>query len=235
MFAEGEGKFMPEDSYLNNVREPLENLYLGFIDFLPNFLVAVIVLVVGWILAVSISKLIKSLLLSAKVDEFGNRLGLDQISARTSVQMSVAGTIAWLVKWFILVAIFLAAADILGLDQISNFLRDVLGYIPDVVAGAAILMAGLLLARFLSRLVRHSVQAAGLGSADLLAAVTQWAIVVFTVLATLQQLGVAPAFVQTLYTGFIAMLAIAGGLAFGMGGRDHASRALDKIERDIKS
>jgi hypothetical protein len=223
------------DNYLNDVREPLQNLYAGIVDFLPRFLVAVIVLVVGLILAVTIARLIKSLLQSAKVDEMGNRMGLDQVSARTGVQMSIAGAIAWLVKWFVLIVIFLGAADILGLDQISNFLRDILGYIPDVVAGAAILMAGLLLARFLSRLVRHSVQAAGLASADLLAAVTQWAIVVFTVLATLQQLGVAPAFVQTLYTGFIAMIAIAGGLAFGMGGREHASRVLDKIERDIKS
>jgi len=226
---------MNDDTYLDNVREPLQNLYNGFVDFLPSFLTAVIVLVVGWILATFAAKLIKSVLQGAKVDEFGNRLGLDQVSARTNMQMSVAGTLAWLVKWFILVTIFLAAADILGLDQISNFLRDILAYIPDVVAGAAILMAGLLLARFVARVVRHSVQAAGLGSADLLAAVAQWSISVFTILATLQQLGVATAFVQTLYTGFIAMVAIAGGLAFGMGGRDHATRALDNIERDIKS
>jgi hypothetical protein len=226
---------MNDETYLDNVRQPLENLYNGFVDFLPSFLTAVIVLVVGWMLATFAAKLIKSLLQSAKVDEFGNRLGLDQVSARTSVNMSVSGTLAWLVKWFILITIFLAAADILGLDQVSSFLRDILAYIPDVVSGAAILMVGLLLARFMARVVRHSVQAAGLGSADLIAAVTQWAIVVFTVLATLQELNVATAFVQTLYTGFIAMVAIAGGLAFGMGGREHASRALDKIERDIKS
>ena len=226
---------MNEDNYVDNVREPLQNLYNGFIDFLPSFLVAVIVLVVGWILASFIARVLKSLLVSAKFDEFGDRLGLDQVSNRTGVKMSVAGTIAWLVKWFLLVALFLGAADILGLDQISNFLRDVLGYIPNVVAAAAILLAGLLVARFLSRVVRGAVQAAGLASADLLAAVTQWSIAVFTVLATLQQLGVAAAFVQTLYTGFIAMVAIAGGLAFGLGGREHATRILNKIERDIKS
>lgn len=226
---------MNDEDYLSQVSEPLENLYNGFVDFLPNFLVAVIILVVGWIIAIWIAKLIKSLLLGTKVDEFADKLGMDQVSSRTGIKMSVAGTIAWLVKWFLLIALFLAAADIMGLDQISNFLRDVLDYLPNVIAGAAILLAGLLLGRFLSRLVRASVQAAGLASADLLAAVTQWAIAVFTILATLQQLGVAAAFVQTLYTGFIAMVAIAGGLAFGLGGRDHAARVLDKIERDIKS
>lgn len=223
------------DNYFQNLQDPIQNLYAGFIDFLPNFLVAVIVLVVGWILAMSIGKLIKSILVSARVDEFSNKLGLDQVASKTGTHMTVAGTIAWLVKWFILIAIFLAAADILGLDEISDFLRDVLSYIPNVVAGAAILLAGLMLARFLARVVRTSVAAAGLASGDLLAAVTQWAIVVFTVLATLQQLRIAPDFVGTLYTGFIAMIAIAGGLAFGLGGKEHASRILDKIERDIKS
>jgi hypothetical protein len=223
------------NNYWENVENPLRDLYNGFVSFLPNFLVAVIILVVGWILAVAVGKLVKSVLVSAKVDELGDKVGLSEASNRTGMRLSIAGTIAWLVKWFLLVAFFLAAADILGLAEISNFLRDILAYIPNVVAGAAILMAGLLVARFLAKVVRHSVQAAGLASADLLGAVTQWAIVVFTVLATLQQLGVAAAFVQTLYTGFIAMIAIAGGLAFGLGGRDHAARALDKIERDIKS
>jgi hypothetical protein len=226
---------MNENNYLNDVQEPLRNLYNGFIDFLPNFLMAVIVLVVGWILAVTIAKLLKSVLVSAKVDEIGDKVGLSEASNRTGIKLSVAGTIAWLVKWFLLVAFFLAAADILGLDKVSEFLQDVLAYIPRVVAAAAILLAGLLVARFLSRVVRGSVAAAGLVSADLLGAVTQWAIVVFTVLAALQQLVIAPELVGTLFTGFVYMIALAGGLAFGLGGKEHASRVLDKIERDIKS
>ncbi|MBI4049285.1 MAG: hypothetical protein HY395_00505 [Candidatus Doudnabacteria bacterium] len=222
-------------NYPQAVTDAVSDLYARFITFLPNFLIAVIILVVGWILAVAVAKLVKSLLNTLKLDEVGDKLGLDQLSSRTGMRMSVSGAVAWLVKWFILLAVFLAAADILKLDKISDFLNDVLAYIPDVVAGAAILLVGTLVAHFLARLVRHSVQAAGLKSADMLGAVTQWSIMVFTVLATLHQLGVAPAFVQTLFTGVIAMLAIAGGLAFGLGGRDHASKVLDKIEKDIKS
>lgn len=222
-------------NYSNAVAESLRDLYVRFIDFLPNFLVAVIILVVGWIVASAVAKLIKQVLQSVKIDEIGDKLGLDQVSARTGVKMTISGALAWLVKWFVLIGVFLAAADILNLNQISEFLNQVLLYIPNVVAGAAILLVGSMVARFLARLVRHSVQAAGLQSADLLASVTQWSVMVFTILATLDQLKVASAFVQTLFTGIIAMVAIAGGLAFGMGGREHASRALDKIERDIKS
>jgi hypothetical protein len=226
---------MNSENYSNAVADSLRDLYARFISFLPNFLVAVIILVVGWIVASAVAKLIKQVLHSVKIDEVGDKLGLDQLSARVGMKMSISGTIAWLVKWFLLIGVFLAAADILNLDQISAFLNQVLLYIPNVVAGAAILLVGSMVARFLSGLVRHSVQAAGLKSADLLAAVTQWSVMIFTVLATLDQLKVAEAFVSTLFTGIIAMLAIAGGLAFGLGGREHASRALDKIERDIKS
>lgn len=213
----------------------LRDLYLRFINFLPNFLVAVIILVVGWVVAVFVAKIIKQILHTIKLDEIGDKLGLDEVSARTGMKMTVSGTVAWLVKWFLLIAVFLAAAEILGLTQISAFLNQVLLYIPNVIAGAAILLVGTMMARFLANLVRHSVQAAGLASADLLAAVTQWAVMIFTVLATLSQLQVAKPFVDTLFTGIIAMLAIAGGLAFGLGGRDHATKVLNKIEKDIKS
>jgi hypothetical protein len=223
------------NSYSDAVASSLRDLYARFINFLPNFLVAVIILVIGWVVATFVAKLVKQVLHSAKLDEIGDKLGLDEVSARTGMKMSVSGTIAWLVKWFLLVAIFLAAADILNLTQVSEFLNQVLLYIPSVVAAAAILLIGTMLARFLGNLVRHSVKAAGLVSADLLATVVTWAVMIFTVLATLNQLKVAQAFVQTLFTGIIAMIAIAGGLAFGLGGRDHASKVLDRVEKDIKS
>ncbi len=223
------------NSYSDAVASSLRDLYARFINFLPNFLVAVIILVVGWVVATFVAKLVKQVLHSAKLDEIGDKLGLDEVSARTGMKMTVSGTIAWLVKWFLLVAIFLAASDILNLTQVSEFLNQVLLYIPNVIAAAAILLVGSMVARFLGNLVRHSVKAAGLSSADLVATVTTWSVMIFTVLATLDQLKVATAFVQTLFTGIIAMLAIAGGLAFGLGGRDHANKVLDRVERDIKS
>ena len=222
-------------TYSTAVVDSLRALYIRLIDFLPSFIVAVIVLVVGLIVAIFVAKLVRQVLVSVKLDEVADKLGMDEVSNRTGMKMSVSGAIAWLVKWFLLLAIFLAATDILGLTQISEFLNSVLKYIPNVIAAAGIMLVGTMVAHFVARLVRNSVKAAGLHSADLLGSITQWAIVVFTFLATLDQLGVASAFVQTLFTGIIAMLAIAGGLAFGLGGKEHASKVLDMIEKDIKS
>src|SRR3989344_8471868 len=208
------------NSYSNVVAESMRNLYVRFINFLPEFLVAVIILIVGWVVAVFVAKLVKQVLHSIKIDELGDKLGLDEVSARTGMKMSVAGTIAWVIKWFILIAIFLAVADILELEQISSFLNDVLAYIPNVVAAAAILLVGTMVAQFLSKLVRHSVRSAGLHSGDMLAAVTKWAIMIFAILATLSQLQVAKQEVTALFTAFVYMIALAGGLAFGLGGKE---------------
>ena len=221
--------------YSTTVTQSLQDLYARLINFLPNFLVALIILVVGWVVAVFVAKLIKQVLQSVKLDELGDKLGLDELSNRSGMKMSVSGTIAWLVKWFLLLAIFLSAADILGLAQISAFFYQVLLFVPSVIAAAAIMLVGTMAAQFLARLVRNSVAAAGLTSADILGSITQWAVMIFTILAALDQLKVAAAFVQTLFTGVIAMLAIAGGLAFGLGGKEHASKVLDRVEKDIKS
>jgi len=222
-------------TYSVALTDSLKALYIRLINFLPNFVVAVVILIVGWVVAVFVAKLVKQILVSLKLDELGDKLGLDQLSERTGVKLTISGGISWIIKWFFLIAIFLAAADILGLQKVSDFFTQVLIYIPNVVAGAAILLLGTLMANFLARLVKHSVKAAGLGSADMLGSLTQWAIMIFTILATLSQLRVAEGFVQTLFTGIIAMLAIAGGLAFGLGGRDHANKVLNKVEKDIKS
>src|SRR5689334_20072655 len=139
---------MPTDYYSTNytsvVAGSLQDLYARLINFLPSFLIAVILLIIGWVVAAFVAKIIRQLLHAAKLDEVGDKLGLDQVSARTGMKMSVSGAIAWIVKWFLLIAIFLAAADILGLTQVSEFLNQVLLYIPNVVAAAAILLVGTL-------------------------------------------------------------------------------------------
>ena len=221
--------------YVDTLRMSWDNVWAKFISFIPNFIVAVVVLIVGWIIAIALAKLIKSVLTSAKIDEVGEKMGLDQLSSRSGVRLTISGALSWLFKWFVLIVVFLAAADILGLDEVSGFLDQVLTYVPKVIAAAAILLVGTMLARFLGKVVRASVQAAGLSSADLIGSLTQWAVTVFAVLATLSQLNIGKTFVDTLFTAFVYMLAIAGGLAFGLGGKDHASKVLDKIEKDIKS
>lgn len=225
---------MEQDSYQGVAFAALENLYDNFVSWAPNLLATLVVLILGWLLAIFLSKLVLKVLEAIKIDTLANQLGLQSLSERVGHKLSLSGLGAWIVKWFFFLGSFIAASEILGLDKVSEFLYDdVLAYAGNVVVAAAIFLLGLLAAKFFSELVSSVVKASQLHAAGAIAAVTKWAIIVFTVIAVLSQLRIATDFLHDLFRAVIAMLAIAGGLAFGLGGRDAAKRWLDGLEDDL--
>jgi len=109
----------------------------------------------------------------------------------------------------------------------------VLAYVPNIIAAVIILLITVWAADFLERLVKVSVMATTEVKSGLMGVVTRWTVLIFGLLAALNQLGIAPMFIQSLITGIIAMLAIAGGLAFGLGGKEHASELISKVKREL--
>ena len=212
----------------------LQGLYDRLVMFVPNFIVAVIVLILGWMIGAALGGLVQKILETLKVDSLANTVGLDKLSERTGKKLSIAGFGNWLIKWFFIIATFVAAADILGLSQVGAFLYgEVIPYFGNVIVAVAIMLVGMVAANFMQGVVRHALQAGGLRTSDTLALITKWAILVFAFLAALAELHVADSFVKDLFRAFVAMLAVAGGIAFGLGGRDHAKKILDNIEDDI--
>ena len=136
-------------------------------------------------------------------------------------------------RWFLIVVFLLAASNFLGLTQVSDFLRDVLLYLPNVVVAAFILIIAAFVADVVERALRGSVQAMGRQGA-VAGAVARWAIWVFAIMAVLIQLGIAVQLVQTLVTGLVAAIAIALGISFGMGGRDAAADIIQKVRQDFR-
>lgn len=225
---------MGQESYQSVAFTALENLYEKFISWAPSLLAAIIVLILGWLLAIFLSKLVQKVLEAVKIDSLANQLGLESLAERAGRRLSLSGLGAWIVKWFFFLGSFVAASEILGLSQVSTFLYDdVLGYAGNVVVAAAIFLLGLLAANFFSGLVGTVVKASQLHAAGAMVAITKWAIIVFTVIAVLSQLGIATDFLHDLFRAVIAMVAIAGGLAFGLGGQNAAKRWLDGLEEDL--
>ena len=129
-----------------------------------------------------------------------------------------------------MIAFLLAASDSLGLYALSGFLANVLNYLPNVIAAVLIMLVAVVVAAFLRRTVVASVMGAKLAAPHFLGALAWWTVVIFGFLTALSQLNIGSAIIQTLVTGFIAMLALAGGLAFGLGGKDYAHHLLDKLK-----
>ncbi len=226
---------MDYTTYQAVVVQALADLYTKTLTYLPNLVAAIIVVIIGWLLAMFLSSVVKKVLDVIKVDHLANQLGLKNLSDKVGKKLSLADLGAWLVKWFFFLGSFIAAADILGLQEVSTFLyQDVLGYAGHVVAAMAVLLLGILAADFFSDLVIATVKASGLHSGQSLGTITKWAILVFTVIAALSQLQIATAFLQDLFRAIVAMLAIAGGLAFGLGGKEHAKKVLDNVEDGLR-
>lgn len=201
---------------------------------LPNIFLAIIVFVVGWVLANAIGKTIKSVVSLTKIDNVLEKLKVDQVVSRFGWKLDAGKFIGELVKWFLIIAFLLVASDILGLSAVSNFLNDILLYIPNVIIAAIILLIAALVANFLQKVVTSSAAAAQLAAANFSGIVVKWAILIVGFLMAVDQLGIAQVYLGTLYTGIIAMLAIAGGLAFGLGGKDQASAFLMRLSEEIK-
>jgi len=220
---------------LGTVRGTLVKLWEGILSFLPEFVGAILVFIVGLLVAAVLRRVVVKVVEVLKLDELARKFELRQTLERYGMRLHIGNLLGWIVKWFVIIVALIAATDILGWREVSVYLRDVVGYIPNVIIAVVILLAGILLANFVQRVVKSAVEAAKLSSADFLSGIARWAILVFTFMAALVQLQIAEDLIRVLFTGLIAMLALAGGLAFGLGGRDHASRFLDRLRRDISS
>lgn len=203
--------------------------------FLPTFLGALIIFFVGLVIAAGLGKIIEKLIDALKLDRLLEQLGLNKILERADVRLHSGRFLGILVQWFFIIITLLAVSDILNLLAFSDFLKQVLLYVPNIVVAVLIMLAGVVVAAFLAKLVRASVLAAKLHAAHFLGVLTKWSVLVFAFLAALSQLGVASALVNTLIMGFVAMLAIAGGLAFGLGGKDVAAAWLEKVREEISN
>ncbi|HLD34988.1 MAG: Small-conductance mechanosensitive ion channel-like protein [Candidatus Giovannonibacteria bacterium GW2011_GWB1_45_9b] len=210
-------------------------LWTGVASFAPRLVAAVVIFVVGWVIAHALGKVVEQILRSLKIDKALQSLGVEEPIERAGIKLDVGVFIGALVKWFVIVVFLTATVDVLGLTQVTDFLKDdVLGYLPNVFVAAMILVVAALIADAVGKLVTGSAKAANLPSSGFLGGVSRWAIWVFAILAALYQLGIAGPMVQTLFIGIVGALALGLGLAFGLGGKDAAAKYLERLRQDIR-
>lgn len=203
--------------------------WVGIINIVPNLLGAAIVFIVGLFVADALGRFVAKISNKVYLDQAVSTTGLKGILERVGFKMEVSKALGLLVTWFLYAVALIAAADILGLSQISEFLQSVVLYIPNVIIAIVILVVGIVIGNFIHTLVKETSSAAKLASADTLANVAKYAILIFTFMAALIQLGVATSLIQILFTGLVFMISLAGGVAFGLGGKDRAKEVLDKL------
>lgn len=208
------------------------SLWVGVIQFLPMLIIALVVVIIGWILGAALKQVVERIFETLKVNAALSAAGAHTLAERAGYKLKAGEFVGSLVKWFIIIVFFVAALDILALDQVTIFFREVvLGYLPKVIVAVLILLVASVVANVAAASVAAGARAAGFGAADLLASLTRYAILVFAVLAALSQLEIAPELVEVLFMGIVFAASLAFGLAFGLGGKDAAQRYINDITR----
>lgn len=211
----------------------LQEVWASVAGFTPLLIGSVLVFVIGWVVASAVGTVIEQAVRALRIDALLHKMDIGRAVERAGWKLNVGAFVGWLVKWALVVAFLLAAVNILGLGAVSEFLREVLLYIPNVVVASIILVIAALVADVVERVVRGGVEAAGYRG-SLVGIVARWSIWIFAFLVVLPQLGIATALIQTIVTGFVAALAIAFGLAFGLGGKDTASSILERVRSELR-
>lgn len=202
----------------------INNTLVQFVNILPKLLAFALILIIGWFLAGLVAKGVAVLLRNIRFNELAQRAGFSGFIEKTGARTDAAGFLAGIVKWFMRLLALVVAFDVLGLPAVSDFLRQVLLWLPNLVVALVVLVIGGLAAKAVSGLVRGATAQADLGNPNLLSKIASVAVWVFAIIVAVNQIGIGVALVNTLFMAIVGMLALAFGLAFGLGGRDTAAK-----------
>ena len=195
------------------------------LSFIPALIGALLILIIGWIIAGFVAKLVVALLDKVGFERAAQRTGVTGFMGQAGVRNPRASMVVGeLVKWGIRLIFLEAAANALQLTALTELLNRVILWIPNLIVALLVLMVGMLVARFLADLVRGAASSSGIGNPNILATIAQYAVIGFAVLIAVNQVGIAASLVNTLFMGLVGAIALALGLAFGLGGRETASR-----------
>ena len=214
--------------------ESLQNVWLGVANFIPTLLVAIIIVIVGWIVGSLLFKLVEKIVGFAKVDGALRAAGFEGVMEKAGFKLNSGYFLGKLVEWFFIVVFLVTALDVLGLKEVTTFLSGVvLTFLPNVIVAVLMILIAAVVAESMEKIVVGSAKAAGMKSVNFAGRVTRWAIWIFAILAAVMQVGIAVPFIQTLFTGIVIAVALALGLAFGLGGQDAAARFIEKLKGDL--
>ena len=202
--------------------DPLQNAISTFLSYIPQLIGAIIILVIGYILARFLQALVTRILQGIGFESWMERGGVKQFFDRAQTDHTPSSILGILVFWFVFIIAITMAADALGLQQISGFLNQLIAFIPSIIVAVLILFLATLLANFVSRIVR------GATGSSILATITQYAIIIYAVFAAITQLGIAVELTAPTFLILLGAIALALAIAFGLGGREVARDIVEK-------
>jgi len=197
---------------------------MALLSFIPALIGALIIVIIGWVLSGILARVVETVLNKVGFEHAAERTGITGVISRSGAgTMRASHVIAELVKWFVRLIFLEIAAQALHLTAVNTLLNSIVLFIPNLVVALIIVLVGVLAAQFIGRLVRGGLSKANFANANVVGTVAEYGIIGLAVVTALNQIGVATVIVTILFAGIVGALALAAGLAFGLGGRDTAA------------
>jgi hypothetical protein len=197
--------------------------FIALLAALPAILGALILLVLGWIISGAVAGLVERALRLARVDVAAERSGIQSMLQRAQVHSDVPHIIAGFVKWYARLVFILMAAEAVHITAIATVVNMVLGFIPNLLVALVILGAFAWLAGVARKASLGALEGAGVSNASAISMLAYVACFGFGVVAAATQIGVATTLIDIMFAGLVGAVALAFGLAFGLGGREEAA------------
>jgi hypothetical protein len=214
--------------------DAVQDLWQGFLVFTPNLIGAIIVFIIGWFIAIAVGKLITEILRQIKFNQLFENTGWRQALEKAELKVDVSKFVGVVFKWIFIIVTLSISVEILGLNQFAVLLASLIDWLPNLVVAVAIFIVAIIIADISEKITRASVEKLRIGFSQVAGVIVKWSIWIFAILAILMQLGIAKALILTLFTGFVIMLSIAFGLAFGLGGKEIAADILQDLRKKLR-
>jgi hypothetical protein len=227
---------MPEQvtTWGTAVQTSLTQALALLLSAVPKIMAFVLLLAIGWAVASLVAHAVDAILRRVRFNDMAHRSGFAGFIDSTGVEVDAVDFIALISKWFIRLIALVVAFDALGLSAVSGVLRQLLLWLPNLVVALVVLVLGGLAAGVLGGLVRAGAASAELGRPDLLRTIARYSVWAFAIIVAVNQIGIASDLVNTLFTAVVAGLALALGLAFGLGGRDTAAEIMREFSERVR-
>ncbi len=199
------------------------------IAFIPRFLSGLIILLIGIIIATVLKQLVKEGLKFVKFETFIKRYGVPE--SKDAVDWTTI--LSEITRWFIIIVFLVPTADVWGLGKFAEVLNNLLLFLPNLLISILLLLVGFVISKLVYDLLLASLSSLTTDNARVIAVIGRWAILIFASLIVLNQLGIASDLIRIILSGVVAMFALAGGLAFGLGGQDAARELIEKFKKKI--
>ncbi|MEW6075783.1 MAG: hypothetical protein AB1530_05710 [Candidatus Omnitrophota bacterium] len=213
---------------------PAKELFVYVWDFVLKFLTAVVIFVIGWIVARVIKTIVVKVLKALSIDSIADQTKITDFLSKGGVKYTLTELIGVIVYWVLLLGVLVSSLNILALTGVTSLLDKILAYLPSVIGALMILILGIFISVFVASIIRTALANVGLAQANALSKFSQVTIIVFAIIISLDQLRIAAVLISAMNI-VLASIGLALALAFGLGCKDVASKFVSELIDKLKS